>query len=107
MYTLEKELELEEDNERQSLESDAALDILTSDVLRNEQYSSAGDCKSANEIDRNDSPFHIVNDSGVSDTVYLGKVDNLQGENVESENGLNVVETINNKLKWLENQIRK
>ena len=27
--------------------------------------------------------------------------------NVESDNGLNVAETINNKLKWFENQLKK
>ena len=106
MHTLEKELELEQYNERQSLERDSALDILTSDLLKDEQYSSAGDCKDADEIDRNDSPFHIVNDSGVSDRKHLVNVDNLPGENAASDNRLNVVETLNNKLKWLENQIK-
>ena len=72
MHTLEKELELGQYNERRSLERDSALDILTSDLLKNEQYSSTGDCKGADEIDRNYSPFHIVNDNGVTDTDYLG-----------------------------------
>ena len=98
MYTLEKEFELQHYNERQSLERDSALDILTSDLLKDELYLSG-------RIDRNVLPFQIVNDSGISDTEYLGNVDNLQCENAESDNGLNVVETHNIKLKWLENQI--
>ena len=76
MHTLEMELEFEQYNERQSLERDSVLDILTSNLLKDEQCLSAGDCKGADEIDRNDSIFQIVNDSGMSDTEYLGNVDN-------------------------------